>query len=192
VDFGTGDGALIQRSAKLEPEVLFIGVDANADGLREVSRRVASKPSRGGLLNALFARLALEDAPHDLEGIADRLTVMLPWGSLLQGIATGEPSALARLRGIVKHGAEVRIVFGYGPGEERMIEMLDLPDLKAPGFERALESRYRHAGLALAALPIPREDVALLPTTWAKKLAFSSRNRVFWELSGRSTSIEGP
>jgi 16S rRNA (adenine(1408)-N(1))-methyltransferase len=49
--------------------------------------------------NLLFGRLALEGAPGGLEGLAGRLSVLLPWGSLLRAAAGADPEGLRRLRG---------------------------------------------------------------------------------------------
>jgi hypothetical protein len=103
VDFGTGDGTFVRRTAKVEPRTLFVGVDAISENMREVSRR--SGP------NSVFGRLALEDAPGELVGFADRLTVLFPWGSLLRAVMLAEPDGLARLRSICRPAADVRFVF---------------------------------------------------------------------------------
>jgi len=159
VDFGTGDGTFVRRSARSEPDVLFVGVDAIADNLRDASRRGGS--------NELFGRLALEDAPGELAGLANRLTVLFPWGSLLRAVAVAEPDALARLRALCRPGAEVRFLF----------------ELASPD-SRALEDRYLQAGLALSGRPLSLEEARALPTTWAKKLGFSGKRRSFWEFRG--------
>lgn len=140
--------------------MLFVGVDAIADNLRDASRR--------GQPNALFGRLALEDGPGELAAIADRLTVLFPWGSLLRAVAEAEPQALVDLRSICRPGALVRF-------------LLELPE--GPG---SLERRYREAGLEVRARPVPVEEARALPTTWAKKLGYSGRRRCFWELLGHS------
>jgi hypothetical protein len=149
-----------------------VGVDANAANLRQVSRRAAAPPARGGLPNLRFGRLALERAPGALEGLAGRLTVLLPWGSLLAAVAAGERDGLARLRAICAPGAEVEIVVGEG-------------DLD--GFSpEALRARYADAGLELSVAPAAAAEVAALGTTWAKRLARSDPARRFWRLSGVS------
>jgi len=79
----------VRRSAERERDVLFAGVDATAENLRDASRRAGE--------NAVFGRLALEEAPGELAGFADRLTVLFPWGSLLRALTGGDAAALARL-----------------------------------------------------------------------------------------------
>jgi len=160
VDFGTGDGTFVRRMAKAQPDVLFVGVDAIADNLRDASRRADP--------NAIFGRLALEDAPGELAGFADRLTVLFPWGSLLRAVAADDLPRLARLRGVCKPGAGVRFVF------------------EPARASSDLERQYREAGLGLSGRPISLEEARDLPTSWAKKLGYSGRPRCFRDFQGRA------
>jgi hypothetical protein len=167
-----------------------IGVDANVDTLREASRRFAAKPARGGLSNALLARLALADAPGELAGLADSLTVLLPWGSLLRAVALPETAGLRALRRLCKSGAELRMLFGYGPGTDgTAIRAHALPPLDDPAALAALETAYRDAGLAVDARAVETDEVLELPTTWAKRLAYSGHERRFVELAGRARQL---
>src|SRR4051812_23179288 len=165
VDFGTGDGMFVRRMARAQPDALFAGVDAIADNLREASRRAGP--------NALFGRLAVEDAPGELAGFADRLTVLFPWGSLLRAVAADDLAALAKLRAICKPGAEVRFIFE--------------PDRAFSDLERF----YRAAGFALSGRPLPVVGARELPTTWAKKLGYSGRPRWFRDFQGRAIQDQG-
>src|SRR5207244_9186561 len=122
---------------------------------------------RRATANSLFGRLALEDAPGELVGFADRLTVLFPWGSLLRAVSLPEPDGLARLRGICRPAAEVSFLFELGS---------DPHDL---------ERVYCDSGFALSGTPVPVESARALPTTWAKKLGFSGKPRSFWQFRGR-------
>lgn len=184
LDFGTGDGTYVQRRARLEPSTLVIGVDASAEGLREPSRKAAAKPARGGLANAMFGVLPLERAPGELAGLVDSLTVLLPWGSLLRAVALPEPDALARLRALCRPGAPLQVVFGYGPGDPLAVQALPGPTAATQHAE--LVAAYAAAGFAVTARPMSRDAVGELPTTWAKKLAFSNKEREFVLLSGQA------
>jgi hypothetical protein len=183
LDFGTGDGVYVQRRARVEANNLFIGVDASAEGLREVSRRLAAKPARGGLRNALLGVLPLEQAPGELAGLVDALTVLLPWGSLLRAVALPDSAALARLRALCKPGASLRVVFGYGEGDTLAVQALPS---RGEGELAGLCAAYGAAGFEVTARAMAREEVGELPTTWAKKLAFSGNERRFVELVGRA------
>ena len=171
--------------AKQHPNFLVIGTDANPDGLRAVSRRAACKPSRGGLANLLCGRLSLEEAPGELIHIADAVTVLFPWGTLLRALAVPEPEALRKIAQIAKSGACVRFLFGYETGKDsRTTDQLKLPPLEDPSVLRHLELAYADAGLEVEARYASREEISSVESTWAKKMTFSDTARAFVELSG--------
>jgi 16S rRNA (adenine(1408)-N(1))-methyltransferase len=60
LDLGTGDGRRVLALAAERPDTLVIGVDANASGMTDASRRALR---RGALPNALFAVAAAEHPP---------------------------------------------------------------------------------------------------------------------------------
>ena len=164
--------------------------------MNEASRLAARKPARGGTPNALFGRMALDRAPGELAGLADVLTVLLPWGSLLRAVAVPEEEGLLRLRALCKPRARVRILFGYDPISDRAaIETLGLPALDDPGLPGRLQNRYRALGLELRAHPCTAGELRALRTTWAQKLALAARpgfvHRRFLDLVGEVASVQG-
>jgi hypothetical protein len=188
LDFGTGDGAFVRRLAAADRTCAVIGVDAAVEAMRETSRKLAGKSARGGFPNALCGRLALADAPGELAGLADRLTVLLPWGGLLAAIARPEVAGLSRLRGLCRDGAELRVVFGYGAAagiDATVVTELALPEL-TDSILTTLAAGYLDAGFVVTPRRLPIEDVRALPTTWAKRLAFSGHDRIFIEVRGRA------
>ena len=60
LDLGTGDGRHVLAAAAARPDTLAVGIDANAAGMAEASRKAAR---RGALPNALFAVAAAEHPP---------------------------------------------------------------------------------------------------------------------------------
>lgn len=133
----------------------------------------------------MFGRVALEDAPGELIRIADVLTVLFPWRSLLRAVATAEPGALLKLAAIGKAGAGVRFLFGYDPEKDaREIKELELPTLGTSSILRWLEAEYAKAGFQIRARYAARDEVATVQSTWAKKIAFSGSQRTFIELTG--------
>jgi 16S rRNA (adenine(1408)-N(1))-methyltransferase len=60
IDLGTGDGRHVLAAASARPDTLVIGVDANAAGMAESSRKAAR---REAVPNALFAVAAAEHPP---------------------------------------------------------------------------------------------------------------------------------
>src|SRR3954451_1795319 len=79
VDVGTGAGNALLRRARREPQTFFIGVDAVADNMREASDRAHRQPARGGVTNVIFVAAAADARHGALAGIADEVTVVLPW-----------------------------------------------------------------------------------------------------------------
>jgi hypothetical protein len=111
--------------------------------------------------------------------------VLFPWSGLLAAVARPGADGLAALRALCKPGAAIRFVFGYGAG----VEAAAIRDLALPPIDDAtsprLEAAYRQAGLAVRARRLGVDEVRALPTTWAKRLAFSGYERRFIELRGR-------
>ena len=160
----------------------MLAADANADGLREISRKAALKPAKGGVPNLLCARYSLEDTANgELEQFADSLSVILPWGSLLTSVAMPEEGrGLSLLRSLLKPNARVEILFGYS---EKTDPGLSLPSLTSARM-RELESLYAGQGLRVKAAPVSLDQLKQVPSDWAKKLAWSGKERPFVSLSG--------
>ena len=94
---------------------LFIASDANADGLLETAWKAARKPARGGILNLICIAEPLEVLATELESIAERLTVILPWGSLLRAVAAPEATSLLQIASLCSSKANIEIVFSFDP-----------------------------------------------------------------------------
>jgi 16S rRNA (adenine(1408)-N(1))-methyltransferase len=175
----------VRHTAARNPDCLVIGVDASGEALRETSRRLAAKPARGGLQNALLGRCALAEAPGELAGLADQLTVLLPWGSLLRAVAGPDRASLRALQLLCKPNARVRVVFGYGPrADGTTMRELALPALDDRATPPSLQRAYADAGFAVTARTVDLAELRALPTTWAKRLAYSGHERRFIELRG--------
>jgi 16S rRNA (adenine(1408)-N(1))-methyltransferase len=153
-------------TATAHPDTLVIGIDASADGMAEASRRAARPAKKGGLPNALFVVAAAEALPPELDGCADALTVLFPWGSLLRGLLDADPAMLAGLARVTRPGADISVMLSVTPRD-------NIPGLQTLD-ERALCMRagdYAAQGLALLeARPASAEEIARVHSTWAKRL----------------------
>ena len=179
VDVGTGDGAFALRTAKAEPSTLVIGIDANAEGMIERSRRAASKPSRGGASNALFVHAPIEKLPEELEGLATRVTVLFPWGSLLRAVWSPDPAALLSLHRLCADGAALAIAVSASPRDAGFAG-IDPDGIRLP-------QAYARVGFDVRV----RETAGPIhETTWSKRLAFGADRR-FFLLEG-SARRQGP
>lgn len=155
----------------------MVGLDSDAAGVREASHRAARKPPKGGLPNALFVVAAAEDLPGPLAGKADQLTIALPWGSLLRGLARAEPALLDGLRRSLQPGGELELLLSVQPTDAA----LGLQALDAPAVD-ALAGAYANLGLRpVEVRSASSDDVERLGSSWAKRLGVPER-RPAWLL----------
>ena len=163
--------------ARQAPERLFVGVDASAAGLRDMSTRAAG----AGLTNLIYVRAFIEDPPSALVGIADRVTAILPWGSLLAAFARPLVPLLGNVRSLCAPGAALTVVLGVDPDRDRAEALrLGLPALDAAHFEGALAIGYGAAGWTVASVrALSADDLGRWPSSWAKRLAFGRPRPVF-------------
>lgn len=181
IDVGTGDGRFVVESARQHPETLYLGVDANPRPLEKVSERIHRRPAKGGLSNVLFVQAAVEALPPELDGVADEVHVQFPWGSLLRGVAAGDPAVLDSLRRISSPGALLRVIVGLDPVRDRSeIERLGLPPLSVATIDSTLSPKYRQAGFEIFDRGVlSASDRARLQTSWAKRLRGDGGRSVF-------------
>ncbi|OLE23360.1 MAG: rRNA methyltransferase, partial [Catenulispora sp. 13_1_20CM_3_70_7] len=130
VDVGTGDARTAYRQAVAHPEWLVIGVDPAWQRMTETAVRAARKPAKGGAPNLVLVNAAIETVPAPLHGIADAVTVLMPWGKLLRGIVSGESDVLAGLRAVAKPGTPLEVSIGTSIWRDPIpLEIRGLPEL---------------------------------------------------------------
>ena len=114
----------------------------------------------------------------ELSHIAHRVSVLLPWGSLLRGVALPEPSMLRALHALCVAGAELEVVFSYQAGDTLDPAMSPLTEEHVAGLPIA----YAREGFSVTRVTtLNREELRALGTTWAKRLGFG-RPRTAWRL----------
>lgn len=188
---GTGDGLFVYRSARANPWTFFIGIDANRRPLEKISEKIHRKPSRGGVPNAMFVQAAVEDLPHELEGIASEVHVNFPWGSLLSAVAGGDVEALRGLRMTCSKEASLKVVVGIDTARDQTeIARLHLPPLSLEYFDTTLALNYKAAGFEI--IEKGMLDAAAwddMETSWAKRLR-GNTGRVGFYLMARAAGFE--
>lgn len=187
IDLGTGDGLFVYHAARRNPDLLCIGIDANADPLRKISEKIYRKPQRGGALNALYLLASAENLPDELNETADEVTVIFPWGSLLQALIRADERMLGGIRRICKPGARVKIVFGLDPSRDRSeVDRLALPLLTTDFLKLELPQRYAASGFQINSVAaLAEEDLQALGTSWARRLR-NNRTRAVYEMIARA------
>ncbi len=101
VDLGTGDGRFVRHMASADSTCFVIGLDACRENLREVSRQ-----AQRNTLYCIANALAL---PVELHGLATHVTINFPWGSLLDGLLTGNGALMGGLIAITRPGALIDV-----------------------------------------------------------------------------------
>lgn len=164
VDLGAGDGRFVRYLTKQYPDCGAIGVDLVAANLRQASR--------AGSGNALFVLADALALPDELKQMATRLTINFPWGSLLQGLLSGDPGLLQGLDMVGKGGAVLDIVLNAGA-------LSEVGWTLEGGGER-VATVLRDAGITIGATSLlTPAELRQWPTTWAKRLAFGRDPRAF-------------
>ncbi|HSF18008.1 MAG TPA: hypothetical protein VLK65_20895 [Vicinamibacteria bacterium] len=186
IDLGSGDGKGPLRLARLEPSRLFVAVDLNDDALSRTAWRAARREARGGVRNLLCIAANARELSREIGGVADRVTIVLPWGELLRAVATPDSETLEAIAGLCQPDASLENVFSYDSRRDPSIPALrDYQNSNAAQVEAHLREPYQRAGLHIRRV----EDLdqrALLdyPTTWATRLAHGSPRKV-WRIRGR-------
>jgi 16S rRNA (adenine(1408)-N(1))-methyltransferase len=147
--------------------------------MAEASRRA----SRRGPANALFVVAAAEQIPPELQGVADELTILFPWGSLLRGVVALDDAAAATA-GIARLLAPDGVATAILSIEDR--DRLDgLPRLDALDACEQLRERWQSHGLEVCDLrPATAAEIAATGSTWARRLR-AGRERPAWRIELR-------
>lgn len=133
----------------------MIAIDANASALRDASRRAPP--------NALFVVCAAEAIPAQLAGVADLLTIHLPWGSLLHGATGADPALTRRLAALLAPGGRVRLLLSSAERDARGGQTAIDPAAVAAAWHAA-GVRLTEARVATLA------DAAAAHSSWGKRL----------------------
>ncbi len=160
IDVGTGDGRYVLHVARTSPTWFAVGVDACRDNLRKASRKAPSN--------------ALALPKEELDGMASKVTINFPWGSLLTGLLNGEPVLLEGLLAISRPGATLEVRLNAGALAEAGYTL-------ESGTERIRQALHE-GGFEVAGdlLRLDARELRQCPTTWAKRLAYGRDPRAVY------------
>ena len=189
VDIGTGDGRYVYRSARANPDRFYIGIDVQRKGLEKISEKVHHKSERGGLPNVLFLHAPVEDLPAELNQVADEIHVHFPWGSLLRGVAAGDPEVLRGLRRIAAPGAWLEVLIGVDEiRDSAEVERLQLPELTEEHVRSILAPHYARASFHVEESGfITPAEWPHIETAWAKRLRNNRSRRLLFIIARATT-----
>lgn len=163
VDLGTGDGRWVYRQARRHPRWAFVGIDANARLMREVSFRAGRKAARGGIGNLLFIRAEVHDLPQALNGVADEIYVLYPWGRLLETVWTPRPEGLRAVVRLARPAGRLEVHVNASAVANRWTDTA------------TLVAGYDAAGIRLQSV---RLEADAWRTSWAGRIAHGRDPRV--------------
>ena len=124
--------------------------------------------------------------------MADRITVVLPWGSLLAAVGRPGAPALAGIRALCQPQATLSVVVSVAGRDLREASRLGLPPIDGSYFQD-LAVGYAAAGFTVASVrPLDLDELAAWPSTWARRLAHGRPRPVFQvdALAGSDRSVQ--
>lgn len=173
VDLGTGDGRFVYKKALAEPTTLFIGIEPAHKQVEEFARKVA----RQKLENVLFVVGSFELLPEELSGVADKLFIILPWGTLLKAIAEPNEADISTIKYLLKPKAEVEFIFGFDAQlEPSQTNRLQLGEINEKNTVQVFEEN----GFTLVeSTQLLRTKLSELESTWGKRISSTMNRKIF-------------
>ena len=173
-DLGCGDGKFAYEMARRNPDVLYVGIDADRNNLVKYASRIVRKRSRGGLDNVIYLISNVETLPSVLDGKFTQIWIILPWGSLLDGIVNTREDYMNNIRRIGVEGSALHIYLNYDLKYEPVeMERKGLPELTPEFVTDKMIPSIQSFGFQLKDWEFMRnEEVTSLPSTWTRKLAY--------------------
>jgi len=188
VDVGTGDGRYAYARASAHPDWLVVGLDAIDEPMGEVANKAMRKAERGGRPNLVLLRASIEEPPAELHGIADEVTVVLPWGRLLEGIVCPDDAVSRGLARLCRTGARVSITLnGEIWLESTPARFRDLPAATPEHVAAVVAPAFAESGIELSpARWLGADETKAISSTWARKLGHGRAHPRFLQLDGRT------
>ena len=182
VEIGTGNGKFVYELAKNSSNTFFIGIDADRSNLVTYSRKIYRKPEKGGLGNVLYVIARAENLPSELDGIVNTIWIVLPWGSLLQGLILARKALLENIVRISCRKGVLKIFVSYDIKYEPVeMERLGLPELTIAYIDQELAPFYASEEITITERRLlNNEEMKKISSKWAKYLAYGRRRKTFF------------
>lgn len=175
-DVGCGDGRHTVRWAERRPDALVVGLDAETTRL---DRSLVAVRRRK--LNVLFIGAAAERPPEPLLGRVIEIAVVMPWGSLLDGILGADRSVLRSVLALGAPGSMLDAVVNVRPWDAPASVDLKLAATPEPTPEHleSLVTAYAELGWTLAPVGwLSEEEARALGSTWASRVVSARASRL--------------
>lgn len=176
VDVGCGDGKHTVRWAERRPDALVVGLDAETTRLER-----AAATARKRKLRVLFVTASAEQAPEPLIGRCAEIAVVMPWGSLLDGILGADEAALRAVLGLGTDAATLDAVVNVRPWDapasvDRKLAATPEP---TPEHLAGLTAAYGRLGWKLEPGELLTDvEARALGSTWASRVVAARASRL--------------
>jgi len=159
----------VLRGARTDASRLFIGIDADAASMRAASAKASRRKT--GQPNAIFVVASAERLPDELTGVADRVSILFPWGSLLRGLVTGDGTIVGAIARLASPGADVTAMWSVVARDTSRMDVEPLP-------HDGLSDAFHALGMTVCELrPATRQEAVATGSTWAKRLLAGDASR---------------
>ena len=180
LDVGTGSGRTVYNNAVKNPTTYYAGLDSCAAGMFENSVRMAKVEKKRKIANALFVVSSIENPPAELFGTADTITVILPWGSLRDGIIKADAQVLNNIRLLGKEKTQLFILTGYDQIiEPSVMTSRELPILSVDYFKDVAPQYNEHKIKLLDVKAVDNNGLKQIDSDWAKRLAYGTKRTMY-------------
>jgi predicted RNA methylase len=176
-DVGCGDGKRSLRLAAADPAALVVGIDAETT---RIDRALATARRRR-LANLYFLAWPMERQLPTLAGKVDCVSVVMPWGSLLDGILGADEQVLGNVLALGGVGAALDAVVNCRPWAAPGTLDRKLASTPEPTEEQLAAMRRQYATLGWQVGPatwLSDAEARALGSSWASRVVAARASRL--------------
>lgn len=176
-DLGCGDGKHSLRLAMADPSSVVVGVDAETTRLD----RIIAAGRRRRLANLFFIQWSMERPLPTLTGRCTAVTVIMPWGSLLDGVLGTDEQVLTNVLALGRVTAVLDIVLNCRPWAAPATLDKKLARTPEPSREHLTTMRGQYAALGWQLGPaawLSDREAKALGSSWASRVVSSRASRL--------------
>lgn len=190
MDLGCGDGKFAYNYALKNPNTLVLAIDSDKRQMERVSYKASRKPAKGGLNNVKYIWSSVENLPKEISGLADKVFINFPWGSLLAGTIKAQPEFLEVFSRLLRPDGELYILTTYSTKyEPQTVAQLGLPQLSLDYVCSTMSQEYARYNLQLQNTELVSQELSIDSYgTWPKRLVKGSRDREVYSILFKSIS----
>jgi 16S rRNA (adenine(1408)-N(1))-methyltransferase len=149
-----------------------VAIDAEATRMRKVAQRLKGRAPA----NLFFWMLSMDEGLHDARGLFDEIHVILPWGSLLEGMLGLNEPALGHVLDLGRRSARLIVVLNCRPWRQGHgdLRTSSLPSPADAEVRAELTRLLAARGWDVCEWSLTEDGEARkLESSWARRLASS-------------------